>query len=55
MSKRRRFCGLSWPRRETLERALAAFFLDTHAANGYTEILPPFLNNTQALTGEEVS
>jgi seryl-tRNA synthetase len=34
-----------------LERALAAFFLDTHAANGYTEILPPFIVNTQALTG----
>ncbi len=34
-----------------LERALAAFFLDTHAANGYTEILPPFLVNTAALIG----
>jgi seryl-tRNA synthetase len=34
-----------------LERALAAFFLDTHAANGYTELLPPFLVNTAALTG----
>ncbi|HEY2647357.1 MAG TPA: serine--tRNA ligase, partial [Candidatus Acidoferrales bacterium] len=34
-----------------LERALAAFFLDTHAANGYTEILPPFVVNTAALTG----
>jgi seryl-tRNA synthetase len=34
-----------------LERALAAFFLDVHAANGYTEILPPFLVNTAALTG----
>jgi seryl-tRNA synthetase len=34
-----------------LERALAAFFLDAHAANGYTEILPPFLVNTDALTG----
>ncbi len=34
-----------------LERALAAFFLDTHAANGYTEILPPFIVNTAALTG----
>jgi seryl-tRNA synthetase len=34
-----------------LERALAGFFLDTHAANGYTEILPPFLVNTAALTG----
>jgi seryl-tRNA synthetase len=34
-----------------LERALAAFFLDMHAANGYIEILPPFLVNTAALTG----
>jgi seryl-tRNA synthetase len=34
-----------------LERALAAFFLDTHAAHGYTEILPPFIVNTAALTG----
>ncbi|MGC1186304.1 MAG: serine--tRNA ligase [Candidatus Acidiferrales bacterium] len=34
-----------------LERALASFFLDTHAANGYTEMLPPFLVNTASLTG----
>jgi seryl-tRNA synthetase len=34
-----------------MERALASFFLDTHAANGYTEILPPFIVNTAALTG----
>lgn len=34
-----------------LERALAAFFLDTHAKNGYTEVLPPFIVNTAALTG----
>jgi seryl-tRNA synthetase len=34
-----------------LERALAAFFLDTHATNGYTEVLPPFIVNTAALTG----
>ncbi|MGB6429308.1 MAG: serine--tRNA ligase, partial [Candidatus Acidiferrales bacterium] len=34
-----------------LERALASFFLDTHAANGYTELLPPFLVNTASLTG----
>ncbi|MGO9641581.1 MAG: serine--tRNA ligase [Candidatus Acidiferrales bacterium] len=34
-----------------LERALAAFFLDTHAANGYTELLPPFIVNTASLTG----
>jgi seryl-tRNA synthetase len=34
-----------------MERGLANFFLDTHAANGYTEILPPFIVNTAALTG----
>jgi seryl-tRNA synthetase len=34
-----------------MERALASFFLDTHAANGYTEILPPFVVNTAALVG----
>ena len=34
-----------------MERALANFFLDTHAANGYTEFLPPFIVNTAALTG----
>jgi seryl-tRNA synthetase len=34
-----------------MERALASFFLDTHAAHGYTEILPPFIVNTAALTG----
>jgi seryl-tRNA synthetase len=34
-----------------LERALASFFLDAHAANGYTELLPPFLVNTASLTG----
>jgi seryl-tRNA synthetase len=34
-----------------LERALINFMLDTHTANGYEEILPPFLVNRQALTG----
>jgi seryl-tRNA synthetase len=34
-----------------MERGLASFFLDTHAANGYEEILPPFIVNTAALTG----
>ena len=34
-----------------IERGLASFFLDTHAAHGYTEILPPFVVNTAALTG----
>jgi len=34
-----------------LERALANFFLDSHARRGYTEYLPPFLVNTASLTG----
>lgn len=34
-----------------MERGLANFFLDTHSANGYAEILPPFIVNTAALTG----
>jgi seryl-tRNA synthetase len=35
-----------------LERAIANFFLDIHTKeNGYTEVLPPFLVNTAALTG----
>ena len=34
-----------------LERALANFFLDVHAKNGYTEYLLPFLVNTASLTG----
>jgi seryl-tRNA synthetase len=35
-----------------LERAIANFFLDVHTGeHGYTEILPPFLVNTAALTG----
>lgn len=34
-----------------LERALINFMLDTHTANGYTEILPPFLVNRQTMTG----
>jgi seryl-tRNA synthetase len=34
-----------------LERALASFFLDTHTTHGYTEILPPFIVNSAALTG----
>src|SRR5246500_2876213 len=33
-----------------LERALANFFLDVHTReHGYTEVLPPFLVNTQSL------
>lgn len=34
-----------------LERALAAFMLDTHVKAGYMEVLPPFLVNTDSLTG----
>ena len=34
-----------------MERGLASFFLDTHSTHGYTEILPPFIVNTAALTG----
>ena len=35
-----------------LERALAAFMLDTHTGEfGYQETLPPFLVNSQAMTG----
>jgi len=34
-----------------MERGLASFFLDTHAAHGYAEILPPFIVNSAALTG----
>ncbi len=35
-----------------LERALANYFLDVHTReHGYTEILPPFIVNTAALTG----
>lgn len=34
-----------------LERAVINFFLNTHAENGYTEILPPFMANTASLYG----
>jgi seryl-tRNA synthetase len=34
-----------------MERALINFMLDTHTANGYEEVLPPFLVNRQAMTG----
>jgi seryl-tRNA synthetase len=34
-----------------LERACAAFMLDTHVKAGYTEVLPPYLVNTDSLTG----
>ncbi len=34
-----------------LERSVAMFMLDTHTANGYTEILPPYMVNTETMTG----
>ena len=34
-----------------LERAVINFFLDTHTSNGYTEILPPFIVNSDSLYG----
>jgi seryl-tRNA synthetase len=33
-----------------LERALIQFMLDRHTQAGYTEVIPPFLINTQSLT-----
>lgn len=34
-----------------LERALINYFLDTHTEQGYTEIFPPIVVNTAAVTG----
>ena len=34
-----------------LERAIINFYLDTHTANGYTEIFPPFMVNRASMTG----
>ncbi|MCH3966264.1 MAG: serine--tRNA ligase [Bacilli bacterium] len=34
-----------------LERALSSFMLDTHTKAGFKEVLPPFLVNTDSLTG----
>ncbi|MDR3051541.1 MAG: serine--tRNA ligase [Oscillospiraceae bacterium] len=34
-----------------LERAVINFFMDTHAANGYTEVLPPYMVNRAAMVG----
>ena len=33
-----------------LERAVINFFMDTHAANGYTEVFPPFIANRASMT-----
>ncbi len=34
-----------------LERSVINFFLNTHTQNGYTEILPPFIANSDSLYG----
>ncbi|MFC1500916.1 serine--tRNA ligase [Elusimicrobiota bacterium] len=34
-----------------LERALISFFIDTHAENGYTEILAPYLVSAKSMQG----
>lgn len=34
-----------------LERSIVSFFLDTHTANGYTEIFPPYMVNRASMTG----
>jgi len=33
-----------------LERAIMNYFLDTHTANGYTEVFPPFMANRASMT-----
>lgn len=41
-----------WEQGARLERAIANFMLDLHTAeHGYTEVLPPFLVNSQSLFG----
>ena len=34
-----------------LERAVIMYYLDTHTANGYTEIIPPYMVNRDSMTG----
>lgn len=34
-----------------LQRALISFMLDTHTADGFTEIAPPFIANAESMTG----
>lgn len=34
-----------------LERAVINYYLNTHTANGYTEVFPPFLVNRASMTG----
>jgi seryl-tRNA synthetase len=44
--------ALYWGMGAKLERALINFFLDTHTRrHGYTEVLPPFMVNSQSLYG----
>lgn len=45
-----RFVNL-WGVGAALERAIAAFMLDTHVAAGFTEVMPPVLVSTASLTG----
>lgn len=33
-----------------MERALIAFMMDLHSANGYQEIIPPFIANRESMT-----
>ena len=40
-----------WGAGAALERALIQWMLDWHVQRGYVEVLPPFLVNSQALTG----
>mgnify|MGYP001810037192 CR=1 FL=1 len=40
-------CGLG----ARLERSVINFMMDTHAKNGYSEILPPYIVNEQSLIG----
>lgn len=35
----------------TLERAVINYYLNTHIANGYTEIFPPFMANSDSMKG----
>ena len=34
-----------------LERSVINYYLDTHTANGYTEVFPPFIANKASMTG----
>lgn len=45
-----RFCFVKG-KAAKIERALISFMLDTHAKNGYEEVLPPFLVNRSTLHG----